>query len=100
MGYSYYILVQGKKNDQWTDIYFYGDSGSYGYCYNHYFYTRSDDTPYLSDTNKHLFTYEKIKEDYLKADEDVTSELEEYHNRCTKALEEYEDVRILYELGP
>ena len=79
MGYNYYILVQVKNDEPWINMDYFASSGSYGLTDNHYFmshlfehqeYTENVDESlallHEMGEYQHVFSYETIKNDYLR----------------------------------
>lgn len=76
MGYDYYILIQGKKNEDWYTIDYKSCGGTYVAVDNHYFYTEKERTRNVSSCEieysqdmgefQYEFSYETMKDDYEK----------------------------------
>ncbi|CAH6421655.1 Hypothetical protein KVN_LOCUS395 [uncultured virus] len=69
MGYNYYILVQGFKNEQWYDIDYGNYSGTYLSTPDHYFFNKlNEQFKYSGDKdmgeNQFLFSFDTLKTDY------------------------------------
>lgn len=71
MGYCYYILIQGYKDNKWNNLDYKNNHGTYSCCGNHYFYVfmnsmsacKENLIDDMGDT-QYIFRFEDIKADY------------------------------------
>lgn len=59
MGYNYYLLILGTKDGQVEELDYISSSGSYGSCFNHYFYERQH-RPYSYKGDKAMGKYQYV----------------------------------------
>mgnify|MGYP001005616127 CR=1 FL=1 len=84
MGYNYYLLLQCKNDDEWINIDYFQGSGTYGLTHYHYFMSHMFDQPeyteildesmallYEMGEYQFIFTYETIRNHYIKYSTDV-----------------------------